>query len=89
MSAILTHGLSKRYGDVAALDDLDLRSSRARSRLPGPERRRQDDDDPPAARVDRPTSGRAELFGVDAWSDPAGAHRRSRTSPASRSCGRR
>ena len=24
----------------------------------------------------RPTSGRAELFGVDAWADPVTAHRR-------------
>jgi ABC-2 type transport system ATP-binding protein len=36
----------------------------------------------------RATAGRAELFGVDAWTDPVSAHRPP-TWPASRRCGRR
>ena len=38
--------------------------------------------------IHKPTAGRAELFGIDAWRDPVGRIAGSRTSPASRTCGR-
>jgi ABC-2 type transport system ATP-binding protein len=36
----------------------------------------------------RPSAGRAEVFGIDAWRDPVAATGAWRTSPGSRSCGR-
>ena len=51
---IETHGLTKRYGETIAVDDLDLHDPPRRGVRPArPERRRQDDDDPDAARADR------------------------------------
>ena len=50
--AILTEGLTKRYGETVALDRLDLTVAAGRGvRLPRSERRGQDDDDPAAARA--------------------------------------
>ena len=78
MSAIRTSGLTKRYGDTLALDDLDLEVRRGRGlRLPRAQRRRQDDDDPPACwACTARRAGRAEIFGIDAWARPVAAHRR-------------
>ena len=54
MAAIEIQGLSKRFGDVAAVDDLSFTVARgSRDRLPRPERRRQDDDPADAARPGR------------------------------------
>ena len=51
MAAIELHGLTKRFGDVTAVDGLDLRArGRHGHRLPRPQRRRQDDDAADAAR---------------------------------------
>ena len=49
-TVIETQALTKKFGDRAAVDGVDLtRPRRRRLRLPRPERRRQDDDDPHAA----------------------------------------
>ena len=54
MPAIEIHGLSKRFGDVTAVDEPQLRRPRgSRHRIPRPERRRQDDDPADAARPGR------------------------------------
>src|SRR5499426_1043540 len=49
-SAILTDGLTKRYGETTTIRLL--------------------------LGLHAPTAGRAELFGIDAWSDPVAAHAR-------------
>jgi ABC-2 type transport system ATP-binding protein len=77
VSAILTQGLSKRYGDVTALDALDLRigAGEVYGYL-GPNGAGKTTTIRLLLGLHRPTNGRAELFGVDAWSDPVTAHRR-------------
>ncbi len=77
MSALLTKGLSKHYGNVAALDELDLRIEPGEVYgYLGPNGAGKTTTIRLLLGLHRPTSGRAELFGVDAWGDPVEAHRR-------------
>jgi ABC-2 type transport system ATP-binding protein len=82
--------LTKRYGARLALDGLDLtvREGEVYGYL-GPNGAGKTTTIRLLLGLHRPSSGRAELFGVDAWRDPVTAHPGLRTSPASRSCGRR
>ena len=76
-SAIHTEGLSKRYGDTVALDALDLtvRQGEVYGYL-GPNGSGKTTTIRILLGLHRPSGGRAELFGLDAWSDPVRAHRR-------------
>ena len=75
--AIMTDGLSKRYGDTVALDTLDLsvRPGEVYGYL-GPNGAGKTTTIRLLLGLHRPTAGRAELFGVDAWRDPVRAHGR-------------
>jgi ABC-2 type transport system ATP-binding protein len=77
MSAIRTQGLSKRYGRTLALDELDLivEPGEVYGYL-GPNGAGKTTTIRLLLGLHRPTAGRAELFGVDAWNDPVEAHRR-------------
>jgi ABC-2 type transport system ATP-binding protein len=77
MTAIRTTGLSKRYGDTRALDALDLvvQEGEVYGYL-GPNGAGKTTTIRLLLGLHRPSSGRAELFGVDAWGDPVNAHRR-------------
>jgi ABC-2 type transport system ATP-binding protein len=77
MTAIETHALSKRYGDTLALDSLDLtvEPGEVYGYL-GPNGAGKTTTIRLLLGLHRPTSGHAELFGVDAWQDPVTAHRR-------------
>lgn len=77
MSAIRTAALSKRYGDTLALDGLDLvvHAGEVYGYL-GPNGAGKTTTIRLLLGLHRPSSGRAELFGVDAWHDPVAAHRR-------------
>ena len=77
MPAIRTASLSTRYGDTLALDSLDLEVEEGEVYgylgLNGAGKTttiRQ------LLGLHRPTSGRAEMFGIDCWRDPVKAHRR-------------
>jgi ABC-2 type transport system ATP-binding protein len=76
-SAIRTEGLTKRYGDTLALDSLDLtvRPGEVYGYL-GPNGAGKTTTIRLLLGLHRPTAGRAELFGVDAWHDRVDAHRR-------------
>jgi ABC-2 type transport system ATP-binding protein len=76
-SAIRTEGLSKRYEDTLALDALDLvvEPGEVYGYL-GPNGAGKTTTIRLLLGLHRPSAGRAELFGVDAWGDPVGAHRR-------------
>jgi ABC-2 type transport system ATP-binding protein len=75
--AIRTEGLSKRYGSTLALDELDLsvREGEVYGYL-GPNGAGKTTSIRLLLGLHRPSGGRAELFGLDAWSDPVRAHRR-------------
>jgi ABC-2 type transport system ATP-binding protein len=77
LSAIRAIGLTKRYGDTLALDglDLDVREGEVYGYL-GPNGAGKTTTIRLLLGLHRPSSGRAELFGVDAWGDPVRAHRR-------------
>jgi ABC-2 type transport system ATP-binding protein len=77
VSAIHTEGLSKRYGKTLALDDLNLlvEDGEVYGYL-GPNGAGKTTTIRLLLGLHRPTSGRAEVFDVDAWSDPVAAHRR-------------
>jgi polyether ionophore transport system ATP-binding protein len=76
-SAILTDGLSKRYGETLALDRLDLTVEPGEVfGYLGPNGAGKTTTIRLLLGLHRPTAGRAELFGVDAWGDPVAAHRR-------------
>jgi polyether ionophore transport system ATP-binding protein len=77
MDAIRTRALSKRYGESLALDSLDLAvvEGEVYGYL-GPNGAGKTTTIRLLLGLHRPTSGRAELFGVDAWSDPVRAHAR-------------
>jgi ABC-2 type transport system ATP-binding protein len=77
MSAIATDRLTKRYGDTLALDALDLgvEEGEVYGYL-GPNGAGKTTTIRLLLGLHRPTSGRAELFGIDAWRDPVEAHRR-------------
>ncbi|MGO8905922.1 MAG: ATP-binding cassette domain-containing protein [Solirubrobacteraceae bacterium] len=76
-TVIGTEGLSKRYGDTRALEGLDLavREGEVYGYL-GPNGSGKTTTIRLLLGLHRPTSGRAELFGIDAWRDPVSAHRR-------------
>ena len=77
MRAIQAEGLTKRYGETLALDSLDLsiEPGEVYGYL-GPNGAGKTTTIRCLLGIHRPTSGRAELFGVDAWGDPVQAHRR-------------
>jgi ABC-2 type transport system ATP-binding protein len=76
MSAIRTEQLSKRYGDTLALDELDLvvEEGEVYGYL-GPNGAGKTTTIRLLLALHRPSAGRAELFGIDAWRDPVAAHR--------------
>jgi ABC-2 type transport system ATP-binding protein len=75
--AIRTEGLTKRYGDTLALDSLDLsiEPGEVYGYL-GPNGAGKTTTIRCLLGIHRPTSGRAELFGIDWWAAPVQAHRR-------------
>jgi ABC-2 type transport system ATP-binding protein len=76
-AAIRTSGLSKRYGETLALDALDLEVAPGEVYgYLGPNGAGKTTTIRLLLGLHRPSSGRAELFGVDAWADPVQAHRR-------------
>jgi len=77
MDAIRTVGLGKRYGETVALDGLDLtvRQGEVYGYL-GPNGAGKTTTIRLLLGLHRPSSGRAELFGLDAWADPVRAHAR-------------
>ncbi len=77
MNAITTEGLTKRYGETLALDRLDLEIAQGEVYgYLGPNGAGKTTTLRLLLGLHRPTAGRAKLFGVDAWRDPAAAHRR-------------
>ncbi len=73
---IRTQGLSKRYGDTLALDRLDLTVERGEVfGYLGPNGAGKTTTIRLLLGLLRPSAGRAELNGVDAWRDPVAAHR--------------
>jgi ABC-2 type transport system ATP-binding protein len=77
MTAISTVGLSKRYGETLALDGLELEVTEGEVYgYLGPNGAGKTTTIRLLLGLHRATSGRAELFGVDAWNDPVEAHRR-------------
>ena len=75
--AIRTSGLTKRYGETVAQDGLDLavEAGEVYGDL-GPNGAGKTTTIRLLLGLLRPSRGRAELFGVDAWADPVAAHRR-------------
>lgn len=75
-AAIRTEALTKRYGDILALDGLELtvEAGEAYGYL-GPNVAGKTTTIRLLLGLHRPTAGRAELFGLDAWRDPVAAHR--------------
>jgi ABC-2 type transport system ATP-binding protein len=76
-SAVHTEDLTKRYGETLALDalDLDVTPGEVYGCL-GPNGAGKTTTIRLLLGLHRPTDGRAELFGIDAWRDPVAAHRR-------------
>jgi ABC-2 type transport system ATP-binding protein len=75
--AILTQGLTKRYGATLALDSLDLTIGEGEVYgYLGPNGAGKTTTIRLLLGLHRPTGGRAALFGVDAWVRPVEAHRR-------------
>ena len=77
VKAIHTAGLTKRYGETLALDrlDLDVEQGEVYGYL-GPNGAGKTTTIRLLLGLHRPTSGRADLFGVDAWGEPVRAHAR-------------
>jgi ABC-2 type transport system ATP-binding protein len=76
-AAIRTSGLSKRYGRTLALDGLDLAVAPGEVYgYLGPNGAGKTTTIRLLLGLLRPSAGRAELFGVDAWREPVEAHRR-------------
>jgi ABC-2 type transport system ATP-binding protein len=74
---IHTEGLTKRYGDTLALDALDLAVERGEVYgYLGPNGSGKTTTIRLLLGLHRPSDGRSELFGIDAWRDPVSAHRR-------------
>ena len=75
--AIHTAGLCKSYGDTVALDDLNLtvNDGEVYGYL-GPNGAGKTTTIRLLLGLHRPSAGHAELFGLDAWSEPVTAHRR-------------
>jgi len=75
--AIRLAGLGKRYGSTLALADLDLTVAQGEVYgYLGPNGAGKTTTIRLMLGLHRPTTGRAEIFGVDAWADPVTAHRR-------------
>jgi ABC-2 type transport system ATP-binding protein len=75
--AIRTDGLSKRYGATLALDRLDLSVSPGEVYgFLGPNGAGKTTAIRLLLGLHRPTAGRAEVFGMDAWRDAVAVHRR-------------
>jgi ABC-2 type transport system ATP-binding protein len=74
---VVAEALTKRYGDTLALDGLDLaiREGEVYGFL-GPNGAGKTTTIRLLLGLHRPTSGRAALFGIDAWRDPVQAHAR-------------
>ena len=74
---IQAEGLTKRYGETLALDGLDLsiEPGEVYGYL-GPNGAGKTTTIRLLLGIHRPTRGRAELFGIDAWAEPVEAHRR-------------
>ncbi|MGH2875202.1 MAG: ATP-binding cassette domain-containing protein [Solirubrobacteraceae bacterium] len=77
MAAIRTQGLCKRYGARVALRSLDLevREGEVYGYL-GPNGSGKTTTIRLLLGLHRPSSGRAELFGIGCWRHPVAAHRR-------------
>jgi ABC-2 type transport system ATP-binding protein len=76
-SAIRTEGLTKRYGSTLALDRLDLAVEQGEVYgYLGPNGAGKTTTIRLLLGLHRPTAGRAEVLGVDAWRNPVAAHRR-------------
>ena len=76
-TAIVTEVLTKRYGETLALDALDLEVAAGEVYgYLGPNGAGKTTTIRLLLGLHRPTAGRAELFGIDAWRDPVTAHRR-------------
>jgi ABC-2 type transport system ATP-binding protein len=74
--AIATRGLTKRYGDTLALDALDLNVQRGEVYgYLGPNGAGKTTTIRLLLGLHRPSAGRAELLGLDAWRDPVSVHR--------------
>jgi ABC-2 type transport system ATP-binding protein len=74
---IHTDGLTKRYGATLALERLDLAVNEGEVYgYLGPNGSGKTTTIRLLLGLHRPSGGRAELFGIDAWSDPVTAHRR-------------
>jgi ABC-2 type transport system ATP-binding protein len=77
VDAIRTEGLTKRYGETTALDSLDLAVAPGEVYgYLGPNGAGKTTTIRLLLGLHRPSAGRAELFGIDAWGDPVTAHRR-------------
>jgi ABC-2 type transport system ATP-binding protein len=76
-TAIATAGLTKRYAETLALDALELEvwAGEVYGYL-GPNGAGKTTTIRLLLGLHRPTAGRAELFGLDAWNDPVAAHHR-------------
>jgi polyether ionophore transport system ATP-binding protein len=76
-AAIRTENLSKRYGPTLALDalNLEIAPGQAYGYL-GPNGAGKTTTIRLLLGLHRPSGGRAELFGIDAWGDPVRAHQR-------------
>ncbi len=75
--AVFARGLTKRYGDTLALDDLDLRVPPGEVYgFLGPNGAGKTTTIRILLGLHRSTAGSAALFGVDAWANPVHAHRR-------------
>jgi ABC-type multidrug transport system ATPase subunit len=81
--AIFAAGLSKRYGETLALDalDLDVQAGEVYGYL-GPNGAGKTTTIRLLLGLHKPTGGRAELFGVDAWRDPVAASASCAPSPS-------
>ena len=76
-AAIRTEGLTKRYGETLALDSLDLSVAAGEVYgYLGPNGAGKTTTIRLLLGLHRPSAGRAELFGLDAWTDAPSAHRR-------------
>jgi polyether ionophore transport system ATP-binding protein len=76
-AVIATHSLSKHYGATVALEGLDLTVAPGEVYgFLGPNGAGKTTTIRLLLGLHRPTSGRAELFGLDTWSSPVEAHRR-------------
>ncbi len=75
--AIRTHGLSKRYGSFDALANLDLEVAQGEVLgYLGPNGAGKTTTIRLLLGLIRPSTGRAEIFGLDCWKQPVDAHRR-------------